>query len=395
MGAALFRASEERSRAGVRKLRVLEMIDRPSLGGGQVHVLSLAKSLDREKFDVSVCSGGGGPLVDELRKMDVPHVAVPVFKRPSLRTRREMAGILRRGDFDILHTHGGVAGFHGRPSGRDAGIPVIVHTLHGIHYLHYGSALLRRASILLERRFSRFTDCVVCVSETDLRNAAEFKLAPPGKLKLIRNGIDASGLVRPFDPAAKKAELGLDPGRPVAGTVARLHRQKGLASLVRASRKIGEHVPGVRILIAGGGPLRDELAGEIKKERAENIVMLLGERPDAAEVLSLLDVFVLPSLWEGLPYALLEAAALGKPIAASAVDGITEVIRDGETGLLFPPGDPDKLADAAIRLFRDPQLASRLAENARTTIPPAFTLRRMVEEIGELYSTLFARKAVS
>ncbi|MDD8015402.1 MAG: glycosyltransferase, partial [Acidobacteriota bacterium] len=226
----------------MRKLKVLEMIDRPSLGGGQVHVLSLAKSLEREKFDVSVCSRGGGPLVDELRKLDIPHAALPVFKRPSLRARREMAGILKRGNFDILHTHGGVAGFHGRPAGRSAGTPVIVHTLHGIHYLHYGSALLRRASVLLERRFSRFTDCVVCVSERDLHNATEFKLAPPEKLKLVQNGIDVSGLVRPFDPAAKKAELGLDPCRPLDGTVARLHRQKGLASLIRASRKIGEHV---------------------------------------------------------------------------------------------------------------------------------------------------------
>ena len=121
---------------------------------------------------------------------------------------------------------------------------------------------------------------------------------------------------------------------------------------------------------------------------------LLGERKDAGAVLSLLDIFVLPSLWEGLPYALIEAAAMGKPIVASDIDGVREVIRDGETGLLVPPADPGALSSAVLRLLKDKELAMKLGRNALAQIPPQFSLSKMIGETGRLYIDLWEKKSI-
>jgi glycosyltransferase involved in cell wall biosynthesis len=216
----------------------------------------------------------------------------------------------------------------------------------------------------------------------------KLRLAPAGKARLIRNGIDPAGMIPGFDRAAKKIELGSD-GRPLIVAVSRLHRQKGLKYLLRAVPLIREGIPAVKVVIAGGGPLASKLASAVRRLRIGESASLLGEREDAREVLAAADVFVLPSLWEGLPYVLVEAAALGKPIIASDIDGVREVVRSGETGVLVPPRDPGSLAAALILLLLDQDLAGKLGERARRDIPSDFALERMVRETEALYLEVF------
>jgi len=370
------------------RIKVLEMIDRSFLGGGQITLLSLVKGLDKDKFEVMAASGGGGPLVDELGKLGVPHIPIDVRKLSGPGAAGRIAAVLRGAVIDVLHTHGGVAGLYGRLAAKKAGIPAVVHTLHGIHYLHYRNPLLKWAFIVLERRLSRFTDAVIFVSQADLRRGMKLRLAPAGKARLIRNGIDPPGMIPGFDRAAKKIELGSD-GRPLIVAVSRLHRQKGLKYLLRAVPLIREGIPAVKVVIAGGGPLASKLASAVRRLRIGESASLLGEREDAREVLAAADVFVLPSLWEGLPYVLVEAAALGKPIVASDIDGVREVVRSGETGVLVPPRDPGSLAAALILLLMDQDLAGKLGERARRDIPSDFALERMVRETEALYLEVF------
>ena len=370
------------------RIKVLEMIDRSFLGGGQITLLSLVKGLDKDKFEVMAASGGGGPLVDELGKLGVPHIPIDVRKLSGPGAAGRIAAVLRGAAIDVLHTHGGIAGLYGRLAAKKAGIPAVVHTLHGIHYLHYRNPLLKWAFIVLERRLSRFTDAVIFVSQADLRRGMKLRLAPAGKARLIRNGIDPAGMIPGFDRAAKKIELGSD-GRPLIVAVSRLHRQKGLKYLLRAVPLIREGIPAVKVVIAGGGPLASKLASAVRRLRIGESASLLGEREDAREVLAAADVFVLPSLWEGLPYVLVEAAALGKPIVASDIDGVREVVRSGETGVLVPPRDPGSLAAALILLLMDQDLAGKLGERARRDIPSAFALERMVRETEALYLEVF------
>lgn len=371
------------------RIRVLEMIDRPFLGGGQAIVLSLARNLDRDRFETSVCAAGGGPLEEEVRKAGIPFLPAPFGGKYSLGTTGRIARILRREKPDIVHTHGGIAGLYGRMAAHQAGIKTVVHTIHGIHYLHYRNLLLRAASIDLERYCSKFTDAVVFVSEADLAAGRRLRLAKPGKLRLVRNGIDCAELqTEEFARRAAASRSALPPGSPLVGTIARLHRQKGVVYLLRAVAAILDGHPEGRVIVVGGGELEDDLLRETRALGLDRRFVLLGERGEAREFLAGLDVFVLPSLWEGLPIVLIEAAALGKPIVATSVDGTREIIADGETGLLVPAGDPEALAAAVRRLLDDPALAARLGAAARETIPPRFSLEAMIAGYTDLYLSL-------
>jgi glycosyltransferase involved in cell wall biosynthesis len=368
------------------RLRVMEMIDKPFLGGGQAVVLALARGLDRQRFDVSVCARGGGPLEEEIRRAGLSFVPAPFGGKYAFGLTRTIAALLRREKPDILHTHGGVAGLYGRMAARRAGVARVVHTIHGIHYLHYRNILLRAVYADLERYCSKATNVVVLVSEADLDTARRLRLARPAKLRLVRNGVDCAGLqTEDFARRAAAPAPARPQGRPLVGSVARLHRQKGVVFLLRAAADILAGRPEGRIVVAGGGELEENLRGEARRLEVDRRFLLLGERADAREILSRLDVFVLPSLWEGLPLVLIEAAALGRPIVATAVDGSREIIADGETGLLVPPADPAALAAAVKRLLDDPVLAARLAARARETIPPRFTLEKMVDGYEEIY----------
>jgi glycosyltransferase involved in cell wall biosynthesis len=368
------------------------MIDRPFLGGGQVTVLTLARGLDKEKFEILVASEEGGPLVDELKRIGIRHVPIRLGKFSGISTAGVLATVLRENAVDVLHTHGGIAGLYGRLAARKAGTPAVVHTVHGIHYLHYRNPAAKRAFIVLERRLSRSTDAVVFVSVADMERAARLRLALPPKARLIRNGVPPIPPGRLRDPAAVRAELGAV-GRPLVVAVSRLHRQKGVTYLLRAVSLVRAEIPDVQVVVAGGGPLADRLAVEVKALRIGDNAALLGERTDALDILAAADLFVLPSLWEGLPYVLVEAAALGKPIVATDIDGVREIIRSGATGILVPPGDPGALAAAIILLLKDREFAHQLGDAARTEIPPRFSVERMISETESLYIEVLSMKA--
>jgi glycosyltransferase involved in cell wall biosynthesis len=369
----------------MKTLRIMEMIDKPSLGGGQTALLLLAENLDRSRFEVAISSGGDGPLADQARQKGITYIPISLGKRLSLGPLKEIAAVLREHKIDILHTHGGIAGLYGRSAARRARTPAVVHTLHGIHYLHYRNPFLRRLYVLLERRWSRSTDRLILVCQSDFRQARKHRLASEEKMIVILNGTDVRMDVAADDIARLRGELAWPSGRPVVGTVARLHRQKGVVSLLRAAPKILSAYPEARIAVVGDGPKGGSLRREAQRLNLEDRFLFLGERKDAALVLSLFDIFVLPSLWEGLPFVLVEAAALGKPIVATAVDGVPEMLEDGKTGLLVPPNDASALAGAVIRLLGDRDEARRLGETARRLVPPRFPLRRMIDQTQNLY----------
>ena len=367
------------------KLRIMEMIDKPSLGGGQTAVLLLAENLDRSRFEAIVSSAGEGPLAEESRRKGIAYIPVPLGKRVSLQPAREIAAVLRENRIDLLHTHGGIAGIYGRSAARRARTPAVVHTLHGIHYLHYRNPFLRQLYVILERRCSRSTDRLILVCQSDLRQARKHRLASEAKMTVILNGMDPQPEPAAHEVARRRSDLGWPPDRPVVGTVARLHRQKGVVNLLRAAPEILRAFPEVNIAVVGDGPQNDSLRREAQRLNLEDRFLFLGERKDAAALMALFDIFVLPSLWEGLPFVLVEAAALGKPIVATAVDGVPEILEDRKTGFLVQPGDPSALAAAVIRLLGDKKAARRLGETARTLVPPRFPLRRMIDQTENLY----------
>lgn len=362
------------------------MIDQSFLGGGQINVLSLVRSLDREMFEVSVCSRGDGPLVEALRELRVPHFPIAFSKHIRKGIVKDIVSLLNSQHFDILHTHGGVAGLFGRWSARRCGRPPrVIHTLHGIHYLHYRNFFLKYLYIYLERFFSRSTDAVIFVSDADRERGWRYKLASEDKMIVIKNGIDFESFDSKTFMERGRDKTGFDLSGPVVGTVARLHRQKGLLYLFRAVKNVRESVPDVAVWIVGDGALRSSLQGLRRKLDLEETVVMWGERKDAIPLLSRFDVFVLPSLWEGLPYSLLEAAALAKPVIATDIDGVREIVKQGETGLLVPAKDPGRLAQGVIRLLKEREYADSLGQNLRDAAQKEFTLSRMLQKTQALY----------
>jgi glycosyltransferase involved in cell wall biosynthesis len=374
------------------KIKIIEMIDKPALGGGQTAVLLLARGLDPQLFEVAVSSGSPGPLVDEAGRTGLRHIPFTPANRLSLRPAAAIARILEAEKAGILHTHGGYAGLYGRLAARRARTPVVVHTLHGIHYLHYRNPALRLFSIWQERFLSRMTDALVLVCQSDMARAKRHRLAPQDRLVAIPNGLDIGPGGSPPPAPDFGREFGLGSGGPVVGTVARLHRQKGIIHLLRAAPRILGAVPDARIVVVGEGPLGGELRRRAAALGLDGRLVFFGESQDAHSVMSLFDVFVLPSLWEGLPFVLVEAAWLGKPIVATAVDGVPEVIDDGKTGVLIPPGNAAALADAVISLLSDKRRAAEMAAAAKALIPPRFPLRRTVEQHQNLYLRLYRQK---
>ncbi|MFC2163454.1 glycosyltransferase family 4 protein [Acidobacteriota bacterium] len=373
------------------KIKVLQMIDKPFLGGGQINLLSLAESLDPQRFDTSVCTGGQGPLVDALREKNIPHFCLSFSKRFRRKSLIDIAALLRTQRFDILHTHGGIAGFYGRLASRKSSSPpIVVHTLHGIHYLHYRNILLKRLYIYQEKYLSRSTDAVIFVSEADQRKGTELRLVPSDKQVLIKNGIDYAAYELQSRKHPEDMEGEQPDNHPLVGCVARLHRQKGIPYLLEAVDSIRRSFPEIKVWIVGGGPQREKLDHLKDRLGISSYVSLLGEREDVPQLVSRFDVFVLPSLWEGLPYSLLEAAALGKPVVASDIDGVRELIKHEQTGLLVPPRQPLLLADAVVRLLRDRDYALRLGQNLKTAVQNTYTLDRMVSQVQTLYLKLLS-----
>jgi len=247
---------------------------------------------------------------------------------------------------------------------------------------------------MYERWANRFTDLRIATSEAVRQNRITREKTPSEKIVAIPNGVDTAY----FAPARwergnSQAELGLSKDRFCIGTVARLTEAKGLKYLLLAVKRVRENIPDVTLLIVGDGPLREELEEYSRELGIDDAVIFTGYRNDIPRMLAAMDVFVLASVWEGMPVSLLEAMAMQKPVVATRVGGIPEVIQDGVDGILIPPTDANELARAIINIFKDREFSDNLALNARKRIMEHFSIESTAKRIGSLYQELIAGKA--
>lgn len=372
-----------------RRIRILEIINEATIGGGQSHVLQLASGLDRKRFAVSVACTDNGPLTEQLRAIGVPVHPFAISQCASPSTLRAMMRLLAEGQIDIVHTHGGIAGVWGRLAAWAAKTPVRIHTLHGIHYLHYRSRIKRMAFISLDRLLAIGTKKIICVSEADRQAGIAAGCFRADQAVLIRNGIPAPTLPADFTGRGKRTELGLPAAAAIIGTVGRLHVQKNQRQFLEAIHFVRQEIPNAIALLVGDGPLRSELQALSRELGLQDHVRFLGSRRDVAELIALMDVFVLSSEWEGMPLSLLEAMALERPVAAFAIPGVTEAIRDNESGALATPQNARSLAQAILRLLHNREQAGRLAKTGRRIFYDHFQQEKMVHATAELYTRLY------
>lgn len=383
------------------RVRVLQVITRLIVGGAQETVMLVADMLDPARFDASVVSGpqtgSEGSLIEDVRARGVPLTIEPALVREinpvkDLLALVRLIRFIRRGRYDIVHTNSSKAGILGRWAAWLAGVPVVVHTVHGWGHHDQQHPLTRRFYILLEQLTQRITDRLIVVSPRNIEKGLADSIASPEKYVTIRSGIELDHFRQPTRPReAVRAELSIPPDAAVIGTVTRLSPQKAPLDFVKAVARVAEQRPDVLFVVVGDGPLRAEVESQIAAEGLAARFRLTGLRRDVPDLLHSFDIFALTSLWEGLPRVLPQAMAAGLAVVATAVDGNAEAVEDGVNGILTPPGDPQALADALLRLLDDPALAEEMGVAGRERADE-FGARKMVDDIAALYKTLLAER---
>jgi glycosyltransferase involved in cell wall biosynthesis len=296
---------------------------------------------------------------------------------------------LRAGRFDLVHTHSAKAGAIGRSAARAVGVPAIVHSFHGFPFHEFQSKARRHAYLAIERRLARFTDQFVTDGTWVAAEAVRLGISPPERIRAISSPIDTN--VRPATDAARaeaRRVLMLPASAKIVGTVARLDEQKDPLNLIRAIAKLR---PDVFCVWIGDGSLRPSMEEEIQRHRLEGRFLLLGERSDVATLLPAFDVFAMPSLYEGLPCAIVEAMACGVPVVATAVNSVPEVVVPGRTGLLVRPRDARSLARALDYVLGHSEHAARMVRAAREGLGARFRPETLGQDLMEVYDQALSR----
>jgi glycosyltransferase involved in cell wall biosynthesis len=339
-------------------------------------------SFDTNRFDAKLYAVKNPDVSTRTLEEDGLQIAYMGQSAFSPSTLPTFLRVIRQENADIVHLHGWIAANFGRIAGRIAGVPTVMHE-HGVDPNF--PAVQRN----VDRLLSRFTHTAVAVSSSVRDFLINKRFVDPAKIRVIYNGTPLEKFALPeraiVDRA--KADLGIPAGSRVVGTVGRLDTQKGITYLLHAARRVKEACPDVYFLIVGDGPLRAQYEAEARDLGLAESVIFTGHRSDLPALLSMFDVQVFPSLWEGLPLTLIESMASGRPIVSTNVDGLGEALTDGKNAVVVPPAAWEPLAEGTIRLLTDRELAHRLGENAFTRSKD-FDNRITVKKLEDLYEEL-------
>jgi len=363
-----------------RKINLLQLVYGFGVGGGEAKLLELVDKLDKEKYAITVCSVGlGGPLEQQFRDTGADVLVVKKRWRFDPTLIFKVAKLVKQRKIDVVMTTlfyadivGAAASFLVKPKALISW-EVITHPLNARRRLMYK---------LLSSRF----DVVVTVSNSIWDFVIKKRSQNKNKIKTIYYGVDLDA----YAPAKKSGDLAKELGNPdcIFGVVARLRYQKGHVHLIDAVPKVIEKYPNVKFVFIGSGDQEELLRQRVADRNVQNQVIFLGLRRDIKYLLNEIDVFVLPSLWEGFPNVVLEAMGCAKPVIATSVEGTIELVADGESGILMPPANPEALADALITMLDSPKLIKQYGNAGRKRVETYFSVGKQVREFEALYDEI-------
>ena len=376
----------------MKRIRVLQILE-ATIGGTKRHLLDLCSSLDQAEFDVHIAcpqvrseARGDTSFVADMKRVGVPVHVVPMVRRiDPLRDARglaSLANLIRGGRFDIVHAHSSKAGFLGRFAALADPKVRVIYSPHGLYYLNFDDPIRFHLFKLTERIQRVRTDKMITLSTGEHRKAVDDGLIDPARAALVENGIDH---VKCLSRAEARSRLDIPPDAIVVGTISRFTPQKAPLDLVTVARELVATHPDLVFAWLSDGEMRSQVEAAIKRYRLQNNVILTGHVEGARELIPAFDVFVLASIWEGLPYTIMEAMDAGVPIVATDVVGTQDVIDDGRTGFLVPPGRPREIAMRIRHLLTHKAEAAKIAEAARADVSTRFSLSEMVRRVSTLY----------
>lgn len=376
-------------------MRICHVITKPELGGAQLATLNILSCLPGDKYDISLISSGGGLLNPDLNNIK----GVKVFYLSFLiRPINPIADIIafisiyklyKSNKFTLVHTHSSKAGIIGRWAARLAGVPLIIHTVHGWSFNDYQPRFLKNLFIFLERITAKFTTKIICVSNKDIETGLRHKIAPRDKFELIKYGIPLVDFRKSLhDKKKKRKELGIDNEDPIVGMISCLKPQKSPLDYIKASISIYNEMPDVNFLLIGDGVLRPQCEKLLASAPLNGRFIFTGWRRDISEILDILDVVVLTSKWEGMPISIIEALCKGRPVVITDVGGARELVKDGVTGYIVHPGLYEEVASKVLGIIRDKKAFRKMSENASLSIDDSYDLKNMIGKVDKLYQEL-------
>ena len=367
------------------KINILYLIATLDIGGAERQLVELVKRIDKKKFNPIVCClTRGGPLEQELKEIRVEYFILGKKFKFDFSVIFKLITILKQKNIHILHTWMFTSNFFGRVSGIFSRVPIIIASERGV------DRWKNKFYLLIDWALSCFTDRIICVSKGVRNFYNRYANISLSKLITIYGGIELNNRININEQ--KKEEFGFKKGSTVITTIGHLVSYKGIKYMLFAAVKVINNFPGVRFLIVGEGPDENRLKKLVKKLNISQNVIFIGLRRDIRDILSITNIFVLPSLIEGLPNVIIEAMLAGKPVIATNIPGNDELVVDQETGLLVHPKDANSLASAIITLLENPEMGKKMGLSGEKRIKKHFSINKTIRKTEELYETLIKIK---
>ncbi len=380
----------------MQRINLLYVITKLELGGAQKQLLSLIDHLNKEKFRLFLFTAKDGLLIPEASSINGLTIKKsrwlerPISPLKDLLALIEIYLFIKKNNIGIVHTHSSKAGILGRLAARLTKVKIIVHTVHGWSFNDYQPNGERLFFIWLERLSAQFTDKLIVVSNYDKQKGLDNRIGKENQYSLIRYGIEYAEFG--IKDQNIRRELGINTNDLVVCMVSCFKPQKSPQDFIRLAFLVNKALPDVRFLLVGDGILRKKIERLIRKFNLEKQVTLTGWRRDIPRILSAIDVFVLTSLWEGLPTSALESMASSKAIVSTHTGGVAEIIVEGKVGFLVLPGDINKMSERLVVLLKDNNLRMQMGQNARESLNFDFALTNMIDNSQNLYENLIKEK---
>lgn len=378
------------------RIKIVHVQLLPLMSGVQKVSLDEISDLDRERYEPIVICKSDGEFTERLRKIGIRIYLVPELEREMLpacdiKAFVRMYFFFKKEQPSIVHTHSSKTGVLGRLAAWCAGVPLIVHTVHGFAFPAESRAAVKVFFRFLERVCAKITDHMIVLNDSDALIAREVLGVPESRQVLLPNGVDIDTYAPALPPVRydlRQAVFGVgDEHRVVIGMIGRLWLQKNPQCFVRAAISVLDQRTNVGFYLVGDGEFRSELETSIRAAGHSASIVILGWRSDVPDVLKALDVMVLPSRWEGMPLALLEAMSSAVTVVASNIPGNNHLVVDGVDGRLFPIDDSDALASILIDLIDHPDKRALFATRGRDKVISSFTLSKRMLGITSIYET--------
>jgi len=369
--------------------QIAYIINNLTVGGAEKLLLSTVKRLNKEKYDITVCPMfKENALLNDFQRTGVKVRCLNMYNKRDIRGLFKLYQFFKSHKIDIVHTHLLEADTFGRFAAIWAKVPIIITTTHSVDSWKLNNRRFRtKFRLFLNRIADKHSNAIITVSDYIKNYLIEHEKTDPKKIHVIKNGIEIQKNKKPSIDKHKQETI-------VLGCVGRLFEEKGFGYLLRAFKKAQNQHPNLKLLIAGDGPLRAELEKLAYELGVSSDTEFMGVLDDIPTFLNKLDIFVLSSIQEGIPLGLLEAMAAGKPIVATKVGGIPEVVDNGSDGILVAAANVAELNEAIVSLIQDERKRKEMGRNARRKVVDFFNLDKAVRQLEDLYEKLLENQSI-